>query len=134
MPQNETFESCPSSALVIRRLTPTLLLQVRASHGRETVMLKLGLLLTRFHKELLLTWAILRDGRTPAAAKLATIAAVLYVIIPVDFIPDLIPILGWLDDGILALLFLKLAKRLLPADLLASLEEKIGKRKGVVDI
>jgi uncharacterized membrane protein YkvA (DUF1232 family) len=134
MPQNEDFQFGLSSALVIRQPTPTLLHQVCALHGRETVMMKLALLLTRFRKELLLAWAILRDGRTPAAAKLATIAAVLYVISPVDFIPDLIPILGWLDDGILALLFPKLAKRLLPADLLASLEEKIGKRKGVVDI
>ena len=31
--------------------------------------------------------------------------AVLYVLSPVDFVPDVIPIIGWLDDiGILGLL------------------------------
>ena len=93
-------------------------------------MLKLGVILTRFRKELLLAWAILRDGRTPALAKLATIGAVLYVISPVDLIPDLIPILGWLDDGVIALLLLKLAQRLLPKELLVSLKAKLDARAG----
>jgi len=96
-------------------------------------MWKWGLIWTRFRKELLLAWAILRDARTPAVAKLATIAAVLYVISPVDFIPDLVPILGWLDDGVLALLLLKLAQRLLPDDLLAALKAKLDARESTVN-
>ena len=95
-------------------------------------MLKLGLLWTRFRKELLLAWAIVRDARTPAAAKLATIAAVLYVISPVDVIPDFLPILGWLDDGVMALLLLKLAQRLLPAELLASFKAKLDAKNATV--
>ncbi len=87
-------------------------------------MWKLGLIWTKFRKELLLAWAILRDARTPASAKLATIAAALYVISPVDFIPDLIPLLGWLDDGLVAMLLLKWAQRLLPTELLASLKAR----------
>jgi uncharacterized membrane protein YkvA (DUF1232 family) len=94
------------------------------SAPRRSEMWKWGLLWTRFRKELLLAWAIVRDTRTPASAKLATIAAVLYVISPVDFVPDLIPILGWLDDGVVALLLLKWAQRLLPADLLAALKAR----------
>jgi uncharacterized membrane protein YkvA (DUF1232 family) len=88
-------------------------------------MFKLGLLWARCRKELILAWAILRDARTPASAKLATIAAILYVLSPIDLVPDVIPILGWLDDGIVAMLLLKLAQRLLPAELLAALKAKM---------
>ena len=91
-------------------------------------MWKWGLLIGKFRKELLLAWAILRDIRTPASAKLATIAAMLYVISPIDFVPDFIPILGWMDDGLAAVLLLKLAQKLLPEDLLASLKSKLDSK------
>ena len=91
-------------------------------------MFKLGLLWARFRKELILAWAILRDARTPASAKLATIAAILYVLSPVDLVPDLIPLLGWLDDGIVAMLLLKLAQRLLPTELLDVLKAKMAQQ------
>jgi uncharacterized membrane protein YkvA (DUF1232 family) len=93
-------------------------------------MFKLGLLWAKFRKELILAWAILRDARTPASAKLATIAAILYVLSPIDLVPDFIPILGWLDDGIVAILLLKLAQRLLPAELLDALKAKMSHQKG----
>jgi uncharacterized membrane protein YkvA (DUF1232 family) len=88
-------------------------------------MFKLGLLWARFRKELLLAWAILRDVRTPALAKWVTIAAIVYVISPIDVVTDFIPILGWIDDGIVAMLLLKLAQRLLPADFLDALKAKM---------
>jgi uncharacterized membrane protein YkvA (DUF1232 family) len=45
----------------------------------------------------------LRDGRVPLWKKLAGLLAVIYVLSPVDAIPDLLPILGWLDDlGVLS--------------------------------
>ena len=91
-------------------------------------MWKWALIWTKFRKELLLAWAILRDVRTPASAKLATIAAVLYVISPIDLVPDFIPILSWLDDGLMAILLLKWAQKLLPADLLASLKAALDQR------
>jgi uncharacterized membrane protein YkvA (DUF1232 family) len=97
-------------------------------------MFKLGLLWARFRKELILAWAILRDARTPASAKLATIAAILYVVSPVDLIPDLIPLLGWLDDGVVALLLLKFAQRLLPDELLRSLKTTMDQRKSTRDL
>ncbi len=42
----------------------------------------------------------------PRWRKFAAVAAVAYVIMPLDFIPDVIPVLGWLDDiGMLALAY-----------------------------
>ena len=89
-------------------------------------MWKLGRLLAMFRKELRLAWAVLRDPRSPKAAKLVTVLAALYVISPVDFISDFIPVLGWLDDGLIAYLLLQLAFKFLPPELLASLQARAG--------
>lgn len=89
-------------------------------------MWKPGLLWLRFRKELLLAWTLLRDPRTPATAKLVTLLAALYVASPVDLVSDFIPLLGWLDDGLVAMLLLQLAQRLLPPALLAALRTKVG--------
>lgn len=91
-------------------------------------MWKLGRLWAMFRKELLMAWAVLRDPRAPRAAKLATVLAVLYVVSPIDLVSDFIPILGWLDDGLIAYLLLQLAFKFLPADLMASLRAKVETR------
>lgn len=41
---------------------------------------------------------------------IAIILTILYVISPIDFLPDFIPVAGWIDDGFI---FLFLMKRLL---------------------
>ena len=91
-------------------------------------MWKLGRIVAMFRKELLLAWAVLRDPRTPTAAKLTTVLAILYVISPVDLVSDFIPILGWVDDGLIAYFLLQLAFKFLPPDLLAALRSKIDAR------
>ena len=72
-------------------------------------MWKLAKLWGLFRNELRLVWAMLRDARTPAAAKLTAVLAMLYVISPLDLIPDLVPVLGWLDDGLVAYVLLQLS-------------------------
>ncbi len=48
-------------------------------------------------------WRYVRDPGVATWRKLAGVAAVAYVVWPLDLIPDGIPVLGWLDDaGILA--------------------------------
>jgi uncharacterized membrane protein YkvA (DUF1232 family) len=51
--------------------------------------------------------ALVRYFRDPAASLLGKVfvfATVLYVLSPVDLIPDAIPIVGWLDDvGVMSL-------------------------------
>ena len=68
--------------------------------------------------------------RSPKAAKLVTVLAALYIVSPIDFVPDSIPILGWLDDGLIGFVLLQLAFRFLPAELLASLRERVGAKVG----
>ena len=91
-------------------------------------MWKLGRLFTMFRKELLMAWALLRDPRAPKSAKVVIVLAALYVLSPIDLVPDAIPILGWLDDGLIAYLLLQLAFKFLPPELLASLRARVDKR------
>jgi uncharacterized membrane protein YkvA (DUF1232 family) len=44
-----------------------------------------------------------RDPRVPLWRRLAGLFAVLYFVMPLDALPDFLPILGWLDDvGVLS--------------------------------
>src|SRR6476469_4632495 len=45
-----------------------------------------------------------RDREASLLGKLFVLAALVYVVSPVDFIPDAIPVIGWLDDmGVMSL-------------------------------
>lgn len=103
-----------------------MVLRDRLPWRERSAMWKLGRLLSVFRKELRLAWAVLRDPRAPKAAKLATVLAALYVVSPLDFVSDFIPVLGWLDDGVIAYLLLQLASKFLPPELLATLRARVA--------
>jgi uncharacterized membrane protein YkvA (DUF1232 family) len=51
-----------------------------------------------------LTWRLMREPAVAIFAKALPLLAILYVIFPLDFVPDLIPVLGQLDDlGVIVL-------------------------------
>lgn len=60
-----------------------------------------------------------RDDRTPIAAKGVIALTVAFAVSPIDPIPDVIPVLGYVDDLLLIPLGVGLAFRLVPADVLA---------------
>lgn len=60
-----------------------------------------------------------KDPRVPWHAKLFAALVVGYAFSPIDLIPDLIPVLGYLDDLILVPLGVALAVRMIPEDVLA---------------
>ncbi len=43
-------------------------------------------------------WRFFRDPNGSKLGKLFVLATVVYVIMPIDFVPDLVPVIGWLDD------------------------------------
>jgi uncharacterized membrane protein YkvA (DUF1232 family) len=50
----------------------------------------------------MLTWKLFFDARVPIHAKLILVLAVVYIVSPIDLVPDIIPVLTQLDDlGIL---------------------------------
>lgn len=56
-----------------------------------------------------------RDPRVPWYARVVAAAVVAYAFSPIDLIPDVIPVLGHLDDAILVPLGVALVIRLIPA-------------------
>ena len=73
----------------------------------------------------------------PRRAKVAVGAAVLYVMMPIDIVPDFIPVIGVLDDIIIVAAILRYAARLIPRDVLietwpaepAALDRLLGKTR-----
>ena len=59
-----------------------------------------------------------RDPRVPRRARVAVIVAGLYVLSPIDLIPEFIPVIGPLDDVVVVGLALRYAGRRVPRDVL----------------
>lgn len=47
-----------------------------------------------------------RDERIPLQNRMVLAGLLLYLLTPIDFLPDFIPVLGWLDDVFVTLLVL----------------------------
>ncbi len=52
-----------------------------------------------FARDLLAVWFCARDPQTPATAKGMVMAALAYFVLPVDAIPDILPVIGYTDDA-----------------------------------
>jgi uncharacterized membrane protein YkvA (DUF1232 family) len=73
----------------------------------------------RLKRDAHLLWFAAKDPRTPLPAKLVGGLVAAYAFSPIDLIPDVVPVLGILDDLILVPLGLAIALRLIPAPLAA---------------
>jgi uncharacterized membrane protein YkvA (DUF1232 family) len=70
-------------------------------------------------RDLVVVFHAARDPRTSWIARLVALAVVAYALSPIDLIPDVVPVLGLLDDLLLVPLGLWLAMRLMPPAVLA---------------
>jgi uncharacterized membrane protein YkvA (DUF1232 family) len=59
-----------------------------------------------------------RDPRVPRRAKFAVAFAAVWVISPVDLIPEFLPVIGPLDDIVMVVLVLRYAARRVPREVL----------------
>ena len=64
-----------------------------------------------------------RDPRVPWYARLFAALALGYLFSPIDLIPDFIPVIGYLDDLVLVPLFIVIARKLIPAEVMAEHRE-----------
>jgi uncharacterized membrane protein YkvA (DUF1232 family) len=64
-----------------------------------------------------LVWLLLRDDEVPVYLKLLPLAAVLYVLFPLDLISDFVPIFGQLDDVTAILVGAKMFIEMSPQDI-----------------
>jgi uncharacterized membrane protein YkvA (DUF1232 family) len=93
---------------------------------------RLARLLTRLPTYARLVWGIVRDPRTPVVLKGLLLAALAYVVTPVDLVPDAIPILGQADDLTVLLLVLDLFIQNAPAEVRSEHMERA--RNGTADL
>ena len=78
-----------------------------------------------------LAWRLLADRRVPLPARAVLPAVVLYLAMPLDIVPDFIPVVGYLDDVLIVLAAAWLFLRLVPAGVLeehlAALEMEVAR-------
>ena len=72
--------------------------------GRRTAAREVATLLPNL---VLLFKDLVRDPRVPPGSKILLVAGVLWVASPIDLIPEFIPVLGPLDDAVVAALILR---------------------------
>jgi uncharacterized membrane protein YkvA (DUF1232 family) len=74
-------------------------------------------ILTELIRKAQLVWRLLKDPRVPLPVKLIIPSVVgLYVLSPIDFIPDVLPILGQIDDVAVILAGMAIFIQLCPPD------------------
>jgi len=62
---------------------------------------------------------LLGDDRTPSSSKLLLVGLVAYLLMPLDLVPDFIPVAGQLDDAIVVTLVLRRLLRATGHDVIA---------------
>ena len=68
---------------------------------------------------------ILSDRQTPWFVKLILTVGLLYIIVPMDFISDTIPLFGWLDDLAIASFTVAMALRQVPKEVMGRVKRKV---------
>lgn len=93
---------------------------------------RLARLLWRLPTYARMVWGLARDSRTPLPLKALLVAGLTYVLVPIDVIPDAVPILGQADDLTVLLLVLDLFIANAPSDVRAEHAERA--RNGTADL
>jgi uncharacterized membrane protein YkvA (DUF1232 family) len=70
------------------------------------------------------------DERTPRRAKFYIGLALVYIVSPLDVIPDWIPVIGWLDELVVVPLLLAMARRTIPENVLAECRRNVEQSEG----
>ena len=81
--------------------------------------------MSSFLQRLRYYFLILFDPQTPWYVKLILGIGLLYILVPVDFLADTIPLFGWLDDLAIASFLVALALRLVPRKVMDRVKRKI---------
>lgn len=71
-----------------------------------------------------------KDPRVPRSAKIAVAIAAVWVISPIDLIPEFLPVIGPLDDVVVVALALRFAARRVPRE---AIEEAWPGERGLLD-
>jgi uncharacterized membrane protein YkvA (DUF1232 family) len=95
-------------------MRPILMLRFLKTAGREGLALLFAL----------------RDPGTPTLLKAAIAALALYVLSPVDLVPDVLVLFGWADDVALLMFGIPYLYRRLPSDVRARAADRVAQLRG----
>ena len=73
---------------------------------------------------------LVRDSRVHPAARIGFPILILYLLSPIDLIPDFIPVLGYVDDLLILLLALWAFSKLVPQEIVLGHARDLGYRPG----
>jgi uncharacterized membrane protein YkvA (DUF1232 family) len=59
-----------------------------------------------------------RDPRVPRSAKVAVVVALVWVLSPIDLIPEFLPVIGPLDDVLVGILVIRFVARRVPREVI----------------
>jgi len=88
---------------------------------------RLGLLWTLARGDAVRLWRALRHPDSPVWLKLGTGALVLYLLSPIDLVPDFIAFLGFADDAVLIVLAVRYMLSRLPPQVLADIAQDLAR-------
>ncbi len=74
---------------------------------------------------------IARDARTPRTPKILLWSAVLYAVSPIGLVPDIIPVVGYLDDVIIVPTLIMIAVKRVPPEVIIDCRLVMGIRRGL---
>jgi uncharacterized membrane protein YkvA (DUF1232 family) len=80
---------------------------------------RLRRLLRAAGRDAVVLWYACRNPATPISVKLIAALLAVYVVSPIDLVPDTIPILGWIDDVALLGLGIPAVLKLVPSNSLS---------------
>ncbi len=86
-----------------------------------------GNILREVVQQIKLLYHLMLDPRVHPLAKLIPIAAVVYVISPIDIVSDVIPVLGQLDDAAIVMLGLRMFFEVSPPDVVREYLKRLAR-------
>ena len=121
-----------SFALLLAAALSALLWRRRAAlRDSEAARLARRVAALSLRRKGLLAWRLFTDQRVPLRARALLPAVVLYLAMPLDIVPDFIPVVGYMDDVLIILgaawLFLRLVPAAVLEEQVAGLETKAGR-------
>jgi uncharacterized membrane protein YkvA (DUF1232 family) len=82
------------------------------------MFLRILRLLKAVGRDAIVLWYACRNPATPKLVKGGALLLALYVLSPIDLIPDWVPILGWMDDATVLALGIPAILKFMPTHLL----------------
>jgi uncharacterized membrane protein YkvA (DUF1232 family) len=79
-----------------------------------------------FFNSFRIAWRLLWDGQVPLSTKVIPFIVILYILSPIDILPDFIPVLGQVDDVALFLIGVQAFIAMSPKDLVARFRAEIN--------